>query len=60
MIDSTKQDEFLIYDGLLALTNLASVGNSVRERIMREKGCHGERDTDTNKMLLYITNYTHC
>ena len=52
MIDSTKQDEFLIYDGLLALTNLASVGNSVRERIMREKGCHGERDTDTNKMLL--------
>lgn len=40
LIESTNENTFLVYDGLMALTNLASVSDSVRERILREGGCH--------------------
>ena len=40
LIESTNENTFLVYDGLMALTNLASVSDSVRERIVREGGSH--------------------
>ena len=40
LIESTNENTFLVYDGLMGLTNLASVSDSVRERIIREGGCH--------------------
>jgi len=60
MIDSTQVDEFLIFDGLLALTNLASVGNSVRERIMREKGCHAIEYQQFEDNLILRRAATEC